>query len=86
MYKHANKTCACAVDPDARSQLQFPTDAAAPGRAFPASRQALQAQQRHRAVAVAFFGGTFALLILNLKNRSETLRRFLILPAAGRGS
>jgi len=48
MHKHANRTCACAVDPDARSQLQLPADAAAPGRAFPASRQALQAPQRHR--------------------------------------
>jgi len=46
MHKHANKTRACAVDPDARSQLHFRTDAAAPGRAFPSSRQALQAPQR----------------------------------------
>ena len=40
IQKHANKTRTCAVNSDARSQLHAPTDAAAPGRAFPASRQA----------------------------------------------
>jgi len=48
MHKHANKTRACAVNSDARSQLHAPTDAAAPGRAFPASRQVLQAPQPRR--------------------------------------
>ena len=42
MHKHANETRAGS---DARSRLNAPMDAAAPGRAFPASRQALQAPQ-----------------------------------------
>ena len=36
MHKHANETRAGAVSSDARSRLHAPTDAAAPGRAFPA--------------------------------------------------
>jgi len=48
MYKHANETRACAVSSDERSQLHAPTDAAAPGRAFPALRQAFQAPQQRR--------------------------------------
>jgi len=42
MHKHANETRAGAV----RSGLHVPTDATAPGRAFPGSRQALSALQR----------------------------------------
>jgi len=48
MHEHANKTRACAGNSNARSQLHAPTDVAAPGRAFPASWQALQAPQRRR--------------------------------------
>jgi len=48
MNKHANETRACTVNSNARSQLHAPTDAAAPGRAFPASRQALQVPQLRR--------------------------------------
>jgi len=47
-HKHANETRAGAVNSDSRSRLNAPTDASAPGRAFPASRQALQAPQRRR--------------------------------------
>jgi len=46
MPKHASETHAGAVNSDSRSRLNTPTDAAAPGRAFPASRQALQAPPR----------------------------------------
>jgi len=48
MHKHASETRAGAVNSDSRSRLNTPTDAAAPGRAFPASRQALQAPRRPR--------------------------------------
>jgi len=43
MHKHANETRAGAGNSDSCSQLNAATDAAAPGRAFPASWQALQA-------------------------------------------
>ena len=48
MHKHANETRAGAGNSDSCSRLNAATDAAAPGRAFPASRQALQAQPRYR--------------------------------------
>jgi len=43
MHKHANETRAGAGNSDSCSWLNAVTDAAAPGRAFPALRQALQA-------------------------------------------
>jgi len=46
MHKHANETRAGAGNSDSCSRLNAATDAAAPGRAFPASRQALQAPPR----------------------------------------
>ena len=43
MYKHANETRAGAGNCDSCSWLNAATDAAAPGRAFPAYLQALEA-------------------------------------------
>jgi len=48
MHKHANETRAGAGNSDSCSQLNAATDAAAPGRAFPASRQVLQAPPQCR--------------------------------------
>jgi len=48
MHKHANETRAGAGNSDSCSWLNAATDAAALGRAFPASRQALQAPPRCR--------------------------------------
>ena len=48
MHKHANKTRAGAGNSDSCSWLNTATDAAAPGRAFPVSRQALEAPPRCR--------------------------------------
>jgi len=45
-HKHASETRTGAVNSDLRSRLNTLTDAAAPGRAFTASRQALQAPLR----------------------------------------
>ena len=46
MHKHANETCAGAGNSDSCSWLNAATDAAAPGHAYLASRQALQAPPR----------------------------------------
>jgi len=48
MHKHANETRAGAGNFDSCSRLNAATDAAAPGHAFPASRQLLQAPPRCR--------------------------------------
>jgi len=50
MHKHASETRTGTVNSDSRSWLNTLTDAAAPGRAFPASRQVFQAppwRRRH---------------------------------------
>jgi len=48
LHKHVNETRAGAVNSDSRSRLNAPTDAAAPGRAFPASWQVLQVPLQHQ--------------------------------------
>jgi len=48
MHKHANETRAGAGNSESCSRLNAATDAVAPGRALPASQQALQAPPQCR--------------------------------------